>query len=246
MKTPSGSGVRVTDEESLRAVIAHIERTIGLDPSRWPPLPPGYPGQIEAALLDSIFSLQATYGQSSSKGPRAVVERWRDHVRRPLDSLTELVKEVERLGGPDGFRAVLKHSGVAVPRAADKPTKALAVYVTAKALVAFGVVKADDAVRERFQQPKDLLHAIQAGRGVGPQAATYFLMNLGVPGVKADVMVIRFVESALGATTSAEEAADLVARAAESLDADVIHLDHVIWRHGSEQSRARKHRKANG
>jgi hypothetical protein len=211
----------------------------------WPALPPGYPGRIEAALLDSVFSLRATYGQSSNKGPRAVVARWHDHVDRPLDSLAKLISEVDRLGGPDGFRAVLKHNGVAVPRAADKPTKALAVYVTAKALVAFGVVTADDAVRERSQQPKGLLRAIQAGRGVGPQAATYFLMNLGVPGVKADVMVTRFVEAALGATTSAEEAADLVTRAAEALDADVIHLDHIIWKHGSEQSRTRRRKKDN-
>jgi hypothetical protein len=62
-------------------------------------------------------------------------------------------------------------------------------------------------------------------------------MNLGVPGVKADVMVIRFVEAALGANASAEDAMHLVTAPANELDADVIHLDHVIWKYGSEQSR---------
>jgi hypothetical protein len=242
----AGREVRAADEEQVRLVIAHIERTIGLDPVQWPARPSGYPGQIEAALLDSVFSLRATYGQSRAKGPRAVVGRWANKVGRPLDSLERLVKDVDGLGGPDGFREVLKHDGVAVPRAADKPTKALAVYVTAKALVAFGVIRADDAIRARFQQPKELLRAIQTGRGVGPQAATYFLMNLGVPGVKADVMVKRFVEAALAVATSAEDAANLVTRAADNLEADVIRLDHAIWKHGSDHSRASRPRKSGG
>jgi hypothetical protein len=135
---------------------------------------------------------------------------------------------------------------VAVPRALDKATKALAVYVTAKALDAFGVNGADDAIRERFARPGELLRAVQAGRGVGPQAATYFLMNLGIPGVKADVMVRRFVEAALGAATSAENAANLVASAADHLEADVIRLDHAMWKHGSDHSRASWRRKAGG
>lgn len=240
-----GSAFAVPDQQ-LQLVVAHIERTIGLDPERWPACPLGYPDQIEAALLDSVFSLRATYGQSSAKGPRAVVARWAKQVARPLDSLERLVDDVDGLGGPDGFREVLKHAGVAVPRAADKPTKALAVYVTAKALVSLGVIRADDAVRACFQQPKELLRAIQTGRGVGPQAATYFLMNLGIPGVKADVMVERFVEDALGAAASAENAANLVTTAADILDADVIRLDQAIWKYGSDRSRANRRRKPGG
>jgi hypothetical protein len=77
-------------------------------------------------------------------------------------------------------------------------------------------------------------------------AATYFLMNLGIPGVKADVMVKRFVEAALGAATSAENAANLVTNAADNLNADVIRLDHAIWKYGSDQSRAGRGRKTSG
>jgi hypothetical protein len=224
-------------DDKVRLLVDHIERTIGLDPGQWLERPPGYPKQIEAALLDSVFSLRAVYGQSSAKGPRAVVTRWAQHVNRPLDDLQALVDEVEALGGSDAFRGVLKHDGVAVPNAADKPTKALAVYVSAKALVAMGVITASDAIRDRYEQPKELLQAIQAGRGVGPQAATYFLMNLGVPGVKADVMVTRFVEAALAAKVSDRAAAELVTRAAELLSADVIRVDHAIWKHGSDTAR---------
>lgn len=235
---------RTTDAHQVRLLLAHIERTIGLDPDGWPPRPPGYPDQIEAALIDAVFSLRATYGQSSAKGPRAVVGRWATEVDRPLNNLEQLVQDVRTLGGDVAFREVLKHGGIAVPNAADKPTKALAVLMSAKSLVDFGVVTAEDAIRERHRRPKELLRSIQAGRGVGPQAATYFLMNLGVPGVKADVMVTRFVATALGETVSAETAADLVACAADLLHADVIRLDHAIWKDGSDSSRAKRRRKS--
>lgn len=235
---------RTIDAHQVRLLLAHIGRTIGLDPNEWPPRPPGYPDQIEAALIDAVFSLRATYGQSSTKGPRAVVKRWANYVDRPLNNLEKLVQDVQALGGHASFREVLKHGGVAVPNAADKPTKALAVLVSAQSLVDFGVVTADDAIHERQRQPKELVRAIQAGRGVGPQAATYFLMNLGVPGVKADVMVTRFVAAALNEPAFAETAANLVTWAADQLDADVIRLDHAIWKDGSDKSRARRRQKS--
>lgn len=226
-------------DSQVQLVLDHIACTIGLEENGWESRPPGYRGQIEAALLDSVFSLRAVYGTSSSKGPRAVVRRWKDHVKRPLDNLEELVKEVDCLGGEGGFRGVLDHHGVAVPNAADRPTKALAVYTSAKELVNFGVITASDAIRERHNQPKKLLRAIQKGRGVGPQAANYFLMLLGEPGVKADVMVLRFVNTALGTTVSAQQAADLVTSAAGQLKADVIRLDHTIWKYGSDRARTK-------
>ena len=228
----------MSDDEKVQLLINYMGKTIGSKEDEWRARPPGYPDQVEAALIDSIFSLRAVYGRSNAKGPRAVVQRWANHVDRPLNDLRALVSDVEGLGGPDEFRRVLKHDGVAVPNAADKPTKALAVYVSAKALVDFGVITAADVRRERGRQPKALLRAVQTGRGVGPQAATYFLMLLGVPGVKADVMVKRFVDSALGVKVSDREAADLVTAAAGDLDADVIRLDHAIWDYQSSLARA--------
>ena len=212
----------MSDDEKVQLLINYIGRTIGIKEDEWPARPPGYADQIEAALIDSIFSLRAVYGRSNAKGPRAVVRRWANHVDRPLNDLRTLVSDVDGLGGPDEFRRVLK----------------LAVYVSAKELVDFRVISAADFCRERDRQPEALLRAVQAGRGAGPQAATYFLMLLGVPGVKADVMVKRFVDSALGVNVSDREAAELVTAAAGDLDADVIRLDHAIWDYQSSLARA--------
>ena len=221
----------LTDDPKVRLVLNHMSQTIGLVEDGWVPRPTGYPDEIEAALLDSVFSLRARYGKSATKGPRAVVNRWREQADRPLNDLGALVAWVDgQPGRDDDFRRILKNDGVAVPNAKDKPTKAFAVYRSAKALVEFGVSTAHDAIRERRARPKELLLAIQKGRGVGPQAATYFLMNLGEPGVKADVWVTRFVDAAVGEPVPAYEAAELVTQAAKALEgADVIRLDHAIW-----------------
>lgn len=227
----SQAGRELADDPKIGMVLKRISETIGIVEDRWIERPEGYPNEVEAALIDSVFSLRSRYGKSQKAGPRAVVARWKQTVGRKVNDLGALVEWVDsRPARDEDFRRALKHDGVAVPNAVDKPTKALAVYVSAQALVRIKVITADDAREAQSERPKELLKAIQAGRGVGPQAATYFLMNLGVPGVKADVMIKRFVDEAVGTKVGDREAAELVTMAAEALNgADVIRLDHAIW-----------------
>ena len=166
----------------LAKLLEAITNSIGGEQS-WPPYPGGHPDEVEAALLDSVFSLMAVYG-SANAGPRAVVRRWRDHVgTRPLNSLSGLVADVDRAGGTDAFRVILKHNGIAVPNAKDQPTKAAAIYGIATTLVAFGIDNAEDVRSKNEEAPNDLFRAITKERGVADAGATYFLMLLGVPGV---------------------------------------------------------------
>jgi hypothetical protein len=133
----------------------------------------------------------------------------------------------------------LKHNGIAVPNAKDQPTKAAAVYGIATTLVAFGIDNAEDVRAKNKEAPKDLFRAITKERGVADTGATYFLMLLDVPGVKADVMIQRFVARALGAeTVEPLYAKALVGAAAAELGADLLRLDHALWNHESKQARA--------
>jgi hypothetical protein len=229
----------VTTADPLREMLDHVEKTIGLDVSRWPTYPGGYPDECEAALLDSVFSLQARYGRSADRGARAVVNRWRQHTERTLNSLRLLVQDVDRLGGPDGFRRVLGNDQIAVPRAPDQPTKALAVYTSAKSLLDIDVVTAEDVAHANDDRPKELEKAIRTGRGIGQEAATYFLMNLGIPGVKADTMIQRFADVALGRPAGPQTARRLVSDAADFIGVNVLQLDHAIWRFGRVASESR-------
>jgi hypothetical protein len=223
----------------LDKVLDAIAASIGSKES-WPPYPGGYPQEAEAALLDSVFSLSAVYG-SAETGTRAVVKRWRDHVGRPLNSLSALVADVEGAGGPQNFRVILKNNAVAVPNSKDQPTKAAAVYGVARTLTQFGVDSADDVRTKNAENPKGLYRAITKERGVGEAGATYFLMLLGIQGVKADVMIRRFVARALDVSEiEPSHSQKLVAAAAGALDADLLSLDHAIWDYESRRSRTHR------
>jgi hypothetical protein len=63
-------------------------------------------------------------------------------------------------------------------------------------------------------------------------------MLLGVQGVKADVMVMRFVADAPGRkSVPCQEARELVLSAAERMSADATDLDHAIWSWQRKQRR---------
>ena len=66
--------------------------------------------------------------------------------------------------------------------------------------------------------------------GVAEATSTYSMMLLGYPGVKADVMIRRYVGRALGRTpaTPAESVA-AVTGAAAALGTKVMDLEHTIW-----------------
>ena len=227
----------------LARVVYGINESVGAR-GTWTPYPGGHPEEVEAALLDSVFSLRATYGSSATVGPRAVVNRWREHVGgRALNSLADLVVDVDRAGGPGAFPGILRHDGVAVPNAKDQPTKAAAAYGTACTLVTAGLNSAEDVRLRNAEDSKELHRLITRERGVGDAAATYFLMLLGVAGVKADVMIQRFVARVLEQDfVEPSRSQDLLARAADELGADLLTLDHALWNYESQRSRTARSR----
>ena len=229
----------MTSVADLDKVLDAISASIG-GKDTWPPYPGGYPQEVEAALLDSVFSLSAVYG-SPETGARAVVRRWRDHIGRPLNSLSGLVADVDGAGGPQHFRTILKNNAVAVPNSKDQPSKAAAVYGVARTLIEFGVDSADDVRAKNGEDPKGLYRAITKERGVGEAGATYFLMLLGIEGVKADVMIRRFAARALGvADIKPAQSRDLVAAAAKAHGVAMLSLDYAIWDYESRRARRRR------
>ena len=58
-------------------------------------------------------------------------------------------------------------------------------------------------------------------------------MLCGVPGVKADRMVVGYVGRVVEQEVSGERARELVGGVARKLETNELHLDHAIWRHES-------------
>ncbi|MEV7396703.1 hypothetical protein [Aeromicrobium sp. NPDC092404] len=182
--------------------------------SHWPG---GYPNDIEAALIDTTYSVQAKYG-SEATGVRAVVARWRAERDGAADDLNALAAPAGR-----GLADVARNDAVLSGR-----RKYEVVGDAARALVAVGVQHSSD-----LADPETREHAKAAWmrvHGLAGVTWAYFSMLVGYPDVKADVHIRRYVAEALDQPDVSEELARSLLHQVTSPFADVTHLDHAVWR----------------
>src|SRR3954454_24846123 len=83
-------------EETMTAedlLYGQVVKNIGATPDAWPG---GWPGEVEAALIDAVFSVRARYGnRTSGTGVYGAVTRWRAHRTVPADDLAALAATPE-------------------------------------------------------------------------------------------------------------------------------------------------------
>jgi hypothetical protein len=224
-------------------VAAHIRNTIG---TTIEPHPGGWPGQSEVALLDAVFSARANYGAPAADGRGATgVHRVLDHWRAlresvDLDDLATMVDTMDEIGLP-ALEAV--NGQFAPGRHAEPLTKWRAVRSVAQSMTEAGYDSSGPIVEAaRGSDASGLRRAfVESTPGVGKVTFDYFLVLLGVPGIKADTMIRAFVDEALRdglapgsgdeSRVAAVRAGELLREAAHELDLDISALDHAIWLH---------------
>lgn len=193
-------------------VVAAAERM----PKPWKKYPGGYKNQIEAALIDAVFSIRSKYG-SETTGVRAVVGRYREAIGSPEPN--ELVRLASM--DPDELTWVLQNAQTVSGR-----PKAEAVQEAARNLVHAGVQRTADLDPSAHRAAYTRVH------GLGKVTWEYFCMLLGHQGVKADAWVTRWVAQAFGVeSVDPARANALVHEAAKRLDVGPTELDHAIWAH---------------
>lgn len=210
-----------TDSEQL--LVSAITARLG-DPADWSS-PSGYPDSLALCVLDAIWSMGVRY-QSVER----VLERYREQLpghTRPSD----LLAAISGAGGPVEFADLMRNRQRTSTRSGV--LKAEAVRQAAEVLVRARVETPADL---RALDAEDLGEVKRGWLGVHGQRSgiswRYLLMLAGVPEVKPDRMIVRFVAGALGTdprALSSAEAAALVIRAAAALGAEPRDLDHRIW-----------------
>lgn len=192
--------------------------------------------QVGTALVDAVFSIRARYG--------GVAERLEEFAALHPEAVNSL-EGLSRL--PESALRKVMGNGVTAG-----VTKASAVLEAAQAFRSLDTGNAPpletaseirDLVGRRIHVDGrpwvDCLKEAYTGvHGLGWVTFEYFLMLLGIPGVKADSMIRRFVADALGVKTGqipAGKARDLVVAAhgqvAPDLPVgpDLTQFDHGLW-----------------
>lgn len=222
----------------VRLLVEACTKLLG-DPAAWKS-PTGYPDSLALCIIDSIQSVQVKYPTVVS-----VLNRYRHHRREQgahpeRDGATELVLTFSELGSADAWAASIG-TGNRVWSRLNAPLKAAVIEQAALAFAEKGVLSTAELV-DRAQDPNGLAEVEQLWTHLPGQSSGitwhYLLMLAGVPGVKPDRMIRRFVAQALAEKESRFAGAELIAlvtAAAEELMVDVTTLDHSIWQYQRRQ-----------
>ncbi|MGW5555604.1 hypothetical protein ACWER9_00080 [Micromonospora sp. NPDC003944] len=199
----------------------------------WRPAPSGYPKSLALCILDAIWSMGVRYGAVQNVVRRYREVRLADGRDADRDGASDLLRCIETLHGADGFAERVRNRQ-RVSTHANAVRKAEAVHRAAQALLQAGVETVEDlrvaAISPDEAGVKSVWLALP-GQHSGI-SWHYLLMLAGLPGVKPDRMICRFVGRALGRKrVPPVEAACLIKRAAVILDVSPTRLDHEIWRY---------------
>lgn len=189
----------------------------------------GWKNEISTSLIDAVFSMRSTYrAKDPTKGVLGRVKTFRDtfpHIKNDLSALAEL--------GSTPLNDIMGSSRTAGRLKSD------AVLDAARLFLEAGV---PSAAIFSAATPQEMKRIYTGVRGLGPVTFEYFAMLLGSPGVKADRMIVRFVNNSLKAVNinpvTAETARMIVIEAHEECQKGetLTHFDHAIWRFQSDRA----------
>lgn len=199
----------------------------------------GYPDSLALCAIDSTFSLRARYSTVGSVINRYRTVRVQQGGSPETDGTRDLRAAIEAHGGAHASAESLFENRSVAP--GTKRLKSEALYAAVSTLDLIGIHSTDDLRQavslDVTRAPVE--RAWLSTKGLGNASWNYLLMLAGQDGVKADRMIIRFVQGAVGnEPVSPDRAHRAVLEAAEKLGVPAAVLDHTIWRH--ESSRAKK------
>lgn len=195
-------------------------------------VPEGYPKSLALCIIDSIYSTGSHYSSVVN-----VINRYRA-TRGHTDGAASLLESISAAGGPRAWADTVANNMKPAHTKVGAPLKAEVIEQAAELMVAHDVDTVEDLVAAVRDSPRsNPLH--DAWKDLPSQRSgvtySYLLLLAGLPSVKPDRMVLRFLQQALGTQEppSRDRAFELVMAAADTLEVSPRTLDHVIWREAS-------------
>lgn len=221
---------------------ALVVETIG-PASTWPKWREGWRDRADLALLDSVYSTRQRY--ETTVLPR--VKEWESLFPAgrysDLEYLAEIDEyEIRKVFGGNVLPGV-KIPGIRTGRRKSEGVKEIAQRLCSPEVGLKSAEQIRDAVSKDGLNHVERL--LQETKGVGPATSRYFLMLIGVDGVKVDSLLGSWVRAQMGnSDLKNEEITELVSRVAiEKFGRKATDLDYAIWNYESN-NRPRGKRKS--
>lgn len=220
-------------QQEIDTLVDFCNTNLG-DPQLWK-TPAGYPNSLALCIIDSIFSTGSHYSSVTN-----VVNRYRS-AHGSTDGAHALLDSIRAAGGPAQWAEEVVRNVKPAHTKANAPLKAEVIEKAASMLVGFGIDTVGDFKDHVAKSPQsNPVHT--AWKKLPSQSSgityNYMLILTGLPSVKPDRMVLRFLGTALGehSPLTPQRAVELITATASSLGVSPRTLDHIAWRAASGRS----------
>ncbi|MBA8795854.1 hypothetical protein FHX74_003495 [Friedmanniella endophytica] len=217
-----------SDPSDVTALVSYCEQHLG-DPHVWE-APPGYPDSLALCIIDSVYSTGSHYASVVK-----VVDRYREK-RGSADGARGLLESIDAVGGPQAWAREVAGNVKPANTRPGAPLKAEVVQQAAQLMTGLAIDTVQDLVAVVRPSPTD--NPVHTGWKRLPSQSSgvtynYLLILAGLPSVKPDRMVLRFLGDTLGRSITRDDAVALVTATADHLGVSARVLDHVVWRAAS-------------
>lgn len=219
---------------------ALVVETIG-PATTWPKWREGWRDRADLALLDAVYSTRQRYETTVLPRVKEWERRFPAASYSGLEYLAEIDEnEIRKVFGGNVLPGV-RIPGIRTGRRKSEGVKEIAQRLCSPEVGLKSAQQLRDSVtKDGLELVESLL---QETKGVGPATSRYFLMLLGIDGVKVDTLLRSWVCSQMGDPDLSDvEIIQLVSRVAiEKFDRKARDLDYAIWRHESANRLGRSH-----
>lgn len=217
-------------EKEIDTLVDYCTEHLG-DKSLWT-TPAGYPHSLALCIIDAIYSTGSHYTSVVN-----VINRYRS-VRGDTDGANALLESIHEAGGPAQWATDVAGNIKPANTRPGAPLKADVIQQAAQLLTGLGIDTVDDLIANVSPRAQNSpVHA--AWKKLPSQSSgvtfNYLLILAGLPSVKPDRMVLRFLGDAFEESNvfTPERAVALVEATAAKLDVSARVLDHILWRAAS-------------
>ncbi len=217
-------------EDEIKSLVEYCETHLG-DPELWT-TPDGYPNSLALCIIDALYSTGSHYSSVVN-----VIERYKAS-RGTKDGAVALAQSIRDAGGARGWATSIAHNLKPANTRPGALLKAEIIEQAADLMIKHGIDTVPDFIShvegDLASNPvqKDWKKLPSQSSGI---TYSYLLMLTGLPSVRPDRMILRFLGQALGndSAVDPQTAVELISETAKAMKVDPRALDHIAWRAAS-------------